>query len=636
MSLTFTRLSITDFVLVERLDLELRQGLNVLSGGSGEGKTLVVRALEFLLGGQPYGRTSAARWVRQGAGEARVEAVLEGPAEAITAALRAANIDPAALRAASGDPAAPRAASCDVPSGQALLVRRTLDRSGRSRCAVGTLDAPAPVPLGAMRELGRSLVEVFGQGEAAELKDEARQRALLDASGGLEAAARDYAALRARALGVARERDLVAAEEARLLDDRARAAADREALAELAPEPGEYEALVDEAARLAEREQQVQQLAAVVALLDDDEGAACDRLRQAIARLDRAAGFDLGDARRAVDEALALAVDAAERVRRAHEGVELDVGRAEEVRERLARFRALARRLRTAPEALAARWRELGPACDPAALAERREALDAALASLRPELLRRRDELSHARREAAPRLARRVTRLLPDLGLEGSRFEVVVDDLLRGAPDAPPPEAGAEQALLREHPAPHGRDRVLFLVAPGPTQPLCGLDRVSGGELARLFLALALETAGARADDRSHAPLLVFDEVDQNVGARLGAAVGRCLAGIGRGRQVLTITHLATVAARADHHVRILKEEGRTRAVRLEGEARIDELALMIKGAPITDAARAQARELLREAEARPAPSAPSAPRARPAKGKRAPAPKRRGRGVAV
>ncbi|MCO5166171.1 MAG: hypothetical protein M9894_07360 [Planctomycetes bacterium] len=598
--LRIVRLDIHDFVLVERLELELRPGLNVLSGGSGEGKTLVIRALEFLLAGQPYGRSSASRWLREGAPQACVEATVEGRSAPLEAALRAA-----------GAPV--------PPAGEPLVLRRVLERGGRGRCEVGSPGALAPVALAALRPIGRALVEVFGQGQAADLTAEAHQRELLDVAGSLGDAARDYAAAREGALALARERDALAAALARLEDDRARAAEERAALAELAPSPGEYEALVDEAARLGEREQEAQQLAAVVALLDDDEGAACDRLRQALARLDRAgscersAGSYAEGARQALEEALALATDAAEGVRRAQAQVELDQGRVEAVRERVARFRALARRLRTAPEALGGRWQELGPASDPAAREARLARLDAELAARRPALDRGRAALTEARRAAAPRLAAGVARLLPELGLEGARFEAVVLE-------APPSAAGAETqeaTLLQAHPAPHGGDRVTFLFAAGPAQPLGGLERASGGELARLFLALALETAGAASD----VPLLVFDEVDQNVGARLGAAVGRCLATIGRSRQVLAITHLATVAARADHHVRVLKAEGRTRAERLEGEARVDELALMIKGAPITGAAREQARELLREAGAPPASRARA--RTRPAKVRR-------------
>ncbi|MBX3472102.1 MAG: hypothetical protein KF878_35065 [Planctomycetes bacterium] len=606
--LRIVRLDIQDFVLVERLDLELRPGLNVLSGGSGEGKTLVVRALEFLLAGQPYGRASAARWLRQGAAQARVEAVVEGTSPAFEAALRAAGVP------------AP-------PAGEPLVVRRALERGGRSRCEVGPAGAPVAVAVGALRPIGLALVEVFGQGQAADLTAETHQRELLDAAASLGGAARDYARARDEALVLARERDALAAEAARLEDDQARASAERAALAELAPAPGEYEALVEEAARLGEREQEAQQLAAVVTLLDDDEGAACDRLRQALGRLDRAQAprsgapdggadpyeADVGGARQALEEALALASDAAQRVRRTQARVELDQERLEAVRERVASFRALARRLRTAPEALGGRWQELGPASDPAALAARIARLDADLAAARPELDRRQAALSEARRAAAPRLAAGVGRLLPELGLDGARFEAVVLDAPRPA-CAAGADDGQEPALLRAHPAAHGADRVTLLFAAGPTQPLGGLERASGGELARLFLALALETAGGASD----VPLLVFDEVDQNVGARLGAAVGRCLSVIGRSRQVLAITHLATVAARADHHVRVLKAEGRTRAERLEGEARVDELALMIKGAPITDAAREQARELLREAEA-PRPAARPRRKTRPA-----------------
>lgn len=604
-NLTITRLSIHDFVLVEHLDLDLRGGLNVLSGGSGEGKTLIVRALEFLFTGQPYGRSSAARWVRQGAAEARVEALVEGATPALIAALREAGVVPPAH---------------DTP----LVISRALDRGGRSRCQVGG----QPLALPALRAIGQALVEVFGQGEAAGLTNDGRQRALLDAAGSIAAGVRDYAAARGRALDVARARDALAADEARLREHGARAIEDRAALDALAPEPGEYEALVDEGERLAERELELQQLGAVVALLDDDEGAACDRLRQVVARLGRVEDPKLDVARQAIEQALSLAVDAAAGVRRAQEQAELDQERVEAVRERLAAFRALARRLRAAPEALAARWGALSEGDDPEALAERRERLEVTLAASRPDLDRRRDALASARRDAAPRLVRAVERLLPDLGLEGARFAAIVDDLV-AAGAAPAPGAPLEQAergLLRDHPAPHGRDRVSFLFAAGPSQPLGPLERASGGELARLFLALALETAG-----EGEVPLLVFDEVDQNVGARLGAAVGRCLAGIGGGRQVLAITHLATVAARADHHVRILKADGRTQAQRLDGEARVEELALMIKGLPITDAARVQARELLREA-APAQPARASKPGKRPRPGKRRP---RRGEVVA-
>ena len=137
---------------------------------------------------------------------------------------------------------------------------------------------------------------------------------------------------------------------------------------------------------------------------------------------------------------------------------------------------------------------------------------------------------------------------------------------------------------------------------------LAGLDRASGGELARLFLAVGMCIARsdtARGASGRTPGCFIFDEVDQNVGARLGAAVGACLAGIGRRRQVLVITHLAPVAARADRHLRVVKEKGRAQIVVVTGDARLEELALMIRGAPVTKASLEQAAELLREGRKR-------------------------------
>ena len=153
-----------------------------------------------------------------------------------------------------------------------------------------------------------------------------------------------------------------------------------------------------------------------------------------------------------------------------------------------------------------------------------------------------------------------------------------------------------EPEVASDHPSPHGADLVQLRFSANPALPLGGLDQASGGELGRVFLALGLEAP-------ANAALLVFDEVDQNVGARLGTAVGACLERMSHSRQVLAITHLAPVAARARLHHRITKRKGVTRVETLAGEDRVEELALMIRGEPLTEAARAQARELLEEAQ---------------------------------
>lgn len=591
-------LEVRDFVLIERLALDLGAGLNALTGGSGEGKTLVVRALRFLFGLPPddraTGRAAASRIVRPGAREAVVEARLPAVDPAAREALRAAGVG----------------ADLDGP----LVVGRAIDRSGRGRAWLRRADdgdgvASGELPPAALRALGERLVEVFGQGEAAQLAEEARQRAALDLVAGCAAEARAYAAGREQALELARQRDLLEAEEARLRDEGARWREERDALAALDPRPGEYAELVAGAERLAAREADRAALAEVLGLLADDDGGLLERGRQALGRLDRLQQAELLEpARRAVEEALALVGEAAGAVRRAGEAEDDDPEAVERLRERLASHRQLARRLRTAPEALATRWAELETIAEPDDLAARRGEVEARLRPLLRDLQARALALTAAREAAAPRLQSAVQATLPRLGLDGATFEVSVAGAA-GAPLDASSQPLAAPDVLRRHPSPHGRDVVAFRFAGGAGQAPAPLDRASGGELARLFLALGLETAATE-----QVPLLVFDEVDQNIGARLGSAIGACLAGIARGRQVLAVTHLATVAAHADRHLRVVKTGGVTAAEAIDGEARVEELALMIKGAPVTAAARAQARELLAEAAASAASPAPAGP----------------------
>lgn len=617
-----TSIDIRDFVLIERLELALGEGLNVLTGGSGEGKTLVVQAVRFLFGGEGGGKVAAARLVRPGADEVVVEATL-----AVQARLRAA-------LAEVGVP---------LPSDVALVrLRRALDTAGRGRAQVDAGPSSWPLTVSALRAIGQAAVEVFGQGDAVDLALEARQRAALDSAAGLAPAVALYGERRERALALARQVDDLEAEEERLRAEATRWREERDALADLDPKADELPQLVAQAEGHAAGEAAAAALDEVLALLVDGDEAAFDRVRTALGRLERAApsvsGGDVQPPLAALGEGLERLSEAAGAVRRLREAAEGDAEEAARVRERIGEWRALARRLRIAPEALAARWTSLREVEAEGDLAARRAQAEQALARLERELERDAAALAAARAAAAPRLAAGMRATLPGLGLTGA-FEVRLGPAqaqASGAPAAGP----AEQRLLASHPAPHGRDRVAFWLAPGAGQPLAPLDRASGGELSRVFLALGLETARARsgadgeAGPASAGPVLVFDEVDQNVGARLGAAIGACLAGIGAGRQVLAVTHLAPVAARARLHVRLVKTDGRSRAEPLGEDARVEELALMIRGAPVTAVARAQARELLEEAAAEGVAVARPARAEAPAKGGRGRRPGRaKGRG---
>ena len=583
------RLVLTDFVLVDRLELELGPGLNALSGGSGEGKTLVVEALRFL-GGAPGG----ARLVRRGAAEAVVEASLEVACPARRQALAAAGLGSQEWAGSQGP----------------LELLRAVDRRGRSRASAGG----APVALGALRQGGELLLEVFGQGQAPRLVEEARQLEALDACAGCAAEAAAYAAEREDSLRLARERDALAAEERARRAAGAREEDERGALEALAPAANEWDALLEVEGRLSAAGHDLSLLGRSVETLDEDEEHGLGRrLRQVLGDLGRlrpASGASHArrtEALEALEGGLAQVEAAAELLRRERDAFQLDEAEAERVRARLAAWRRTARQVGRAPEALAARWAELQSRPDAAGLRRARRELEARLTAALRALEERASALSRARVTEAERLGEAVAAALPALGMSEGRFQAALSPRPDpGAAGAIPASEGAwedllaaEALVLGREPSSRGRERARFLFAAGPETELSPLETASGGELSRLLLALGRELAA-----RGQVPVLVFDEVDANVGARLGSAVGDCLLGMARGRQVLLVTHLAPVAARAARHVRIVREQGRSRAEALEGQARLLELALMIRGAPLTEAAQEQARELLAEAEA--------------------------------
>lgn len=622
-----TQLSVRNFVLIESLDLELGEGLNVLSGGSGEGKTLLLNALRFVLGQGANGRAAAARWVRAGADQAKVRVVFE------------------------------------CPEGKQVL-ERTLSAAGRGRCSLND----AVLPLQAFRARAGRLGEFFGQGQAQRLVQTEAQRDLLDSVAGTRDLVQRFASEREELLTRARTHDRLAREEFALRQDWGEQEAQRDALGALAPEPGEFSELIERVDRLEARADQASALASLARDLEgdengysDEEGLA-DALATASANLSalQSAWPELAEANETLLQAAELLQEASRGVASVRASAGFDPHELDSLRRRESEFRSLARRLGLRPEDLAARWQRLRT-LDPEVLAAERAALALRVRRGRKRLDSLSAELSAARLGAAERLSQAVLQRLPELGLGEARFEVRVgrsrtdDPLSPGAsvgrepdPEAvlsaaasdPRPQASSprsehplgsrsgapgrgdpsgrtdsdllESQLLADHPSPHGADAVELRFSANPALPLAGLDQASGGELGRVFLALGLEAP-------ANAALLVFDEVDQNVGARLGTAVGACLERMSHSRQVLAITHLAPVAARARLHHRITKRQGVTRVETLEGEDRVDELALMIRGEPLTEAARAQARELLVEAsEAAKAPKAKPKPKPKP------------------
>jgi DNA repair protein RecN (Recombination protein N) len=544
------QLAIHNVVLVDRLELEFEPGLGVLTGETGAGKSILLDALGLALGAR-----ADTGLVRSGQDQASVSAEIAlPPGHPVHAVLSEQGID--------------------AEPGEPLIVRRTLKSDGGSRAFLGTTGVPA----GLIRELGNLLVEIHGQHDDRGLLNPRGHRALLDAFGKLETGP------------VERAWTAVTRLESALLEARAAAAdADRdrnylehssEEIECLAPEDGEETRLAEERTAMQAGVKAGESLSGLDELLGGSEGAVA-LLRQAARRIERGAVDHplLAEALASLDRAVIEASDAEDRIARAAEALAFDPARLERVEARLFDIRALARKHRVEPDALAAfgeQMRQQLAAIE--AGGERIAELDRELVSAREAYAAAADALSKRRRETAARLDEAVADELYPLKLEAARFRTAIA----------PAEPGSS-----------GTDRVEFEVSTNPGAPFGPLTRIaSGGELSRFILALkvALAEAGTAAT-------MIFDEVDRGVGGAVASAIGERLARLARDSQVLVVTHSPQVAARASHHYRIEKSHGpdgsRTTVRKLSSDERREEIARMLSGAAITDEARAQATRLL-------------------------------------
>ncbi len=554
-----------DFVLLDEVRVEFRPGLNVLTGETGAGKSMLVDALGAVLG-----QRTPSDVVRTGASCARVVAVFE---------------------AASFPQLRPVVDELGLPweDGALVLVREI---GGRARAYVNG----QPTTVGVLRRLGTLLAEIHGQHEGQRLLEPASHRELLDAFGGGA-----LLSLRARAEELfGRWRQLRS--ELRSLDVGERERAQRVDLLRfqiseidaVRPRPGELEELAGLRTRLVNAERLRESVAGAYQALYGDEGAAADRVGRAAVLLRQAAVWDpaLEPLVEALESLGAQLSDLSRDLHAAVERAESDPARLEEVESRLAALRALLRKYGDTVEAVldyrdrAARELEALENAD-----SRRAELEQQVALVEAQLASAVRDLSAARAAAARRLEKAILQHLQDLAMPAARFRVRLD--VEEDPDGLP--AGGRRLAV----APWGADRVEFLLSTNPGEPPRPLHRVaSGGELSRVMLAL--RTVLARADPPA---VMVFDEVDSGVGGRTGHVIGAKLSELSGVCQVLCVTHLPQIAALANHHLAIRKvtERGRTRTVVevLDPEARVEEIARMLSGPTPTETARRHARELL-------------------------------------
>ena len=556
-------LTIDNVVLIEHQVLELGPGFNVLTGETGAGKSMVVDALALVLGGRARPES-----VRTGKVEAEVAAVFEvEPGSRVAAKLEAAG----------------------VPCDGELVVRRVVQAEGRSRAFLNG----KPVAAAQLADLAPDLCDIASQHESVSLTDPATHLEYLDAFGKLDAL-RDALGERVANLG------LVVKEIARVREAE-RDRAEREdflafqlrEIEELDPSPGEENDLESERARLRHAEKLSNATQGAADRLYEGEGAVCDQLARISSDLDAAAAIDqtLAPLARTVDAARSELADTARALTRYAEGIESNAGRLAEVDDRWFRLQKLLRKHGPTTQELLAHRDELRKQLEQLAGAsallddlekQREVALGKVSADART--------LSRKRRDAASTLADAIGKELAGLGM--GRARVVVDvSPVPGTSDLPPVD-GARLTMS-------GIDRVEFLIAPNKGEDPRPLRKIaSGGELSRALLALKRVLA-----EKGPAGLYVFDEVDAGVSGAIAEVIGKAIADVARHRQVLCITHLAQIAALCDHHFVVGKTEtkGRTSSTvkRLTNAERVDEIARMIGGVKVGEAARRAAVELM-------------------------------------
>ena len=546
-------LSIRDFVIVDRLELEFAPGYTVLTGETGAGKSILIDALALVLGAR-----AEAIVVRGGAERAEVSAEFDlGGRADIGRWLKESDL--------AGDD-------------EAFLVRRVIDASGRSRGFINGRAATAAQ----LREAGEFLVDIHGQHEHQSLLRAAAQRELLDGYGGLSDAAGKVAMLY-RAWQ--QKRDNRVAFEA----NAAAFAAEREQLQWQVKEletlkfgAEEWPELTVEHSRLAHAASLIEAAQGAVDALAEGDGASLAQVNAVVARLENLVEHDpkLREILDALESARIQLQEAAHALRRYGERLELDPQRLREVEGRLDAIHTAARKHRVQPEALPARLeaaqarlQELGEGGDVEALRKLEEAAHAAcVAEAR--------KLSSARKKAARKLSEQVTEAMQQLAMQGGVFEVAL---------AAAPEITA-----------HGLESVEFLVAAhkGMTpQPLAKV--ASGGELSRL--SLAVQTVASQV---AQVPTLIFDEVDAGIGGRVAEIVGKMLKQLGGRHQVMCITHLPQVAASADQQWQVTKGTANgqvlSRVTVLNKAQRVEEIARMLGGLKITETTRKHAAEMLK------------------------------------
>jgi DNA repair protein RecN (Recombination protein N) len=558
-------LHITNLAVIADARIELAPGFNCFTGATGAGKSLVIGALEILLG-----LRSAAEMLRPDCDEGRVSGIFQIRGEETLERIE-------------------RAADVQVrQDGGEILITRRLYASGRTSISLNG----NPITLAMLRAVAEHLVDVHGQHDHQFLLKPANQLDVLDQFGGLRPLRNQYRAAYERLQEARRRLDELSAGGAlrRQQLELYRFQADEIDAAQLSP--GEYEELTARAAVLGNLQKLKRELGQVHVALYEADGSVLEKLKLMSAVLAELSGIDpqLAGISKSLRDSTIQLEEVAFDLSRYTDRLDLDPSELAEVNERLNALNRILNKYGDDAQAVLAYRDQIGRQIqEMQKQSDDLSSIESTLATLGREVESLGRQLSAARKAAAGKLAPLVSAELAELGMEKAVFSVAFAC----------PSADGRELIA----SPSGMDQIEFMVRTNPGQAELPLRRIaSGGELSRIMLAL--KGILAQSDRVS---VLVFDEIDANVGGRLGSVIGRKLRRLAGHHQVLCITHLPQIASFAERHLTVRKEVGQNTAVSsvrcVNGEQRIEELAEMIGGARITQTTRAQARELLQMAQ---------------------------------
>lgn len=547
-------LSLQNFVIVEKLNLNFQNGFTVLTGETGAGKSITLDAIALLLGDKAdYGQ------IRTGANEAQLSALFDiSEHPALQAELREQGL-------------------LDEDNSE-LAIRRTIDIKGKSRSYINNQAAT----LAQLKHIGSQLIDIHGQNAHQSLNQEAAQRQLLDAfSGSLKLVEQTQAAYQAwqaaqRALSEAQtQAENIAIERERLEWQ-------YNELDQLAPEAGEWESLNQSHDSLANAAELLQAANEVLEYIDSDNGIArqISRSQRTLNKLEHIEPR-FAESLEMLDSIEAELSEISRNLSGVLSDIEINPNELQAKEERISELMSIARKYRIEPEELPNKLAEIQAALQQLEAATDIEALQKNVAQAQDAYMQIAQQLSSARHKAASKLAHETTEHMQTLAMKGAKFHI---------------------ELQPSSPTAHGLEHIQYQVAANKGTPLRPLNKVaSGGELARISLSIQVVTS-----QYTQVPTLIFDEVDTGIGGGVAETVGRALRTLGKQHQVLAITHLPQVAACGEHHWQVAKHSEGEQTVSeisvLDDSTRVNEIARMLGGEKITDTTRQHAAEMLANA----------------------------------